>query len=32
MGLYESAVASRFVFSRKIRSPATFDFCNTIGH
>jgi tetratricopeptide (TPR) repeat protein len=29
--LYESAIASRFVFSRKIRRPATFDFCNTIG-
>src|SRR5580693_9427590 len=28
--LYESAIASRFVFSREIRSPATFDFCNTI--
>jgi len=30
--LYESAIASRFVFSRKIRRSATFDFCNTIGH
>ena len=30
MRLYESAIASRFVFSRKIRSPATFEFCNTI--
>jgi hypothetical protein len=29
--LYESAIASRFVFSRKIRDPATFDFCNTIN-
>jgi hypothetical protein len=29
--LYESAIASRFVFSRKIGDPATFDFCNTIG-
>src|ERR1700758_4596235 len=29
--LHESAIASRFVFSRKIRDPATFDFCNTIG-
>src|SRR5271170_2183020 len=29
--LYESAIASRFVFSRKIPRPATFDFCNTIG-
>src|SRR5262249_19218867 len=29
--LYESAIASCFVFSRKIRDPATFDFCNTIG-
>ena len=28
--LYESAIASRFVFSRKILGPATFDFCNTI--
>src|SRR5580693_6429048 len=28
--LYESAIASRFVFSREIRSSATFDFCNTI--
>src|ERR1700730_5262485 len=28
--LYESAIVSRFVFSRKIRRPATFDFCNTI--
>jgi hypothetical protein len=24
------AIASRFVFSRQIRDPATFDFCNTI--
>ena len=29
--LYESAIASCFVFSRKIRRPATFDFCNNIG-
>jgi hypothetical protein len=29
--LCESAIASRFVFSPKIRDPATFDFCNTIG-
>src|SRR5262249_260274 len=29
--LYESAIASRFGFSRKIRSPATLDFCNRIG-
>jgi hypothetical protein len=29
--LHESAIAFRFVFSRKIRCPATFDFCNTIG-
>jgi CheY-like chemotaxis protein len=28
--LYESAIASCFVFSRKICDPATFDFCNTI--
>ena len=28
--LYESAIASCFVFSRKNRDPATFDFCNTI--
>src|ERR1700730_8669191 len=28
--LYESAIVSRFVFSRKIRRPTTFDFCNTI--
>jgi hypothetical protein len=28
---YESAIASRFGFSRKKRRPATFDFCNTIG-
>ena len=27
---YRSAIASRFWFSRKIRSPATFDFCNKI--
>jgi hypothetical protein len=27
---YESVIAFRFVFSRKIRGPATFDFCNTI--
>ena len=26
-----SAIASRFGFFAKIRSPATFDFCNTIG-
>jgi hypothetical protein len=30
--LCESAIASRFVFSPKIRDPATFGFCNTIGH
>jgi hypothetical protein len=24
-------IAFRFVFSRKIRGPATFDFCNNIG-
>ncbi len=30
--LYESAIAFRFVFSRKIRKHATFDFCNTISH
>jgi hypothetical protein len=29
--LHESAIGSRFVFSRKIRDPTTFDFCNTIG-
>ena len=29
--LYETAITSRFVFSRKNRGPATFDFCNTIG-
>jgi hypothetical protein len=29
--LCESAIAPRFVFSPKIRDPATFDFCNTIG-
>ena len=29
---YELASASRFWFSRKIRRPATFDFCNTICH
>jgi hypothetical protein len=29
--LYESVIAFRFVFSRKIRGRATFDFCNTIG-
>jgi hypothetical protein len=28
--LYESAIASRFVISRKISRPATFDFCNSI--
>jgi len=28
--LYESAIASRFVFSRKIHDPASFDFCNAI--
>ena len=28
---YESVIASRLVFSRKIRRPAIFDFCNTIG-
>jgi hypothetical protein len=27
---YESAIACCLVFSRKILSPATFDFCNTI--
>jgi hypothetical protein len=30
--LYESAIACRFRAFAKIRSPATFDFCNTIGH
>jgi hypothetical protein len=25
-------IVSRFLFSRKIRSATTFDFCNTIGH
>jgi hypothetical protein len=30
--LYESAIDSRFVISRKISRPATFDFCNSIGH
>jgi hypothetical protein len=30
--LYESAIASRFVISQKISRPATFDFCNSIGH
>jgi hypothetical protein len=29
--LYESVIASRFVFSQKIRGPATFDFYNSIG-
>jgi tripartite-type tricarboxylate transporter receptor subunit TctC len=29
---YESVMVFRFVFSRKIRGPATFDFCNNIGH
>src|SRR5262245_60622926 len=29
--LYESAIASRFRFSRKICSPATLEFCNKIG-
>jgi hypothetical protein len=29
---YESVIVFRFVFSRKIRGPATFDFCNNIGH
>jgi hypothetical protein len=28
---YESVIVSRFLFSRKIRGAATFDFCNTIG-
>ena len=28
--LYELAIASRFLFLREIRSPATFDFCNKI--
>src|SRR5215204_4109146 len=28
---HESAIAFRFMFSRKIRGPATFDFCNNIG-
>ncbi len=28
--LYESVIAFRFVFSRRIRGPATFDFCNKI--
>jgi hypothetical protein len=27
---YESTLARCLVFSRKILSPATFDFCNTI--
>jgi hypothetical protein len=31
VSLYESAIASYFGFSRKIRRPATCDFCNTIG-
>ncbi len=26
--LYELSIASHFVFSRKNRCPATFDFCN----
>jgi len=30
MRLYESAITSRLVFSRKIGRPATFDFCNNI--
>ena len=30
--LYESAKASRFMFSRRIRRTATFDFCNKIRH
>jgi hypothetical protein len=29
--LCESVIAFRFVFSRKIRGSATFEFCNTIG-
>jgi len=28
---YESVIVSRFLFSRKIRGAATFDFCNTIN-
>ena len=28
---YVSAIARCLVFSRRILSPATFDFCNTIG-
>jgi hypothetical protein len=31
VSLYESAIAFCFGFSRKIRRPATCDFCNTIG-
>ena len=30
--LYESAITSRSVFLRKICGPATFEFCNKIGH
>jgi hypothetical protein len=30
LGSYESVIAPRFVFSRKIRGPASFDFCNRI--
>jgi hypothetical protein len=29
--IFESVIASRFVFWRKLGGPATFDFCNTIG-
>jgi hypothetical protein len=29
--VYESVIVSRFLFSRKFRGAATFDFCNTIG-
>jgi hypothetical protein len=32
MRLYESAITSRPVFSRKIARPATSDFCNNICH
>jgi hypothetical protein len=30
--LHESAITSRSVFLRKICGPATFEFCNKIGH
>jgi hypothetical protein len=29
--LYESAIASRLIVSRKIRHSANFEFCNSIG-